>query len=200
MQTLQWLLLANLSKCNAAAEPDQPEAGAQEDKRRSKGAAVPAMSPCNSTAQCIVRQQQHALWSGACMLCWRGKSAASCRNVGWGHDRVLVGTLLGRPSRAGATDAVRDEMMASQGFTRLMLDTLTASLTALGDRRNAESAAEAAGATPGPGAAPGCGELLRPADRHVISSEAGGCIVRNISHQCQMRQSLCCVRTGSTLQ
>ena len=57
--------------------------------------------------------------------------------------------------------------MASQGLTRLLLDTLTASLKSLEAHRASENAAEAAGATPGPGAAPGCGELLRAADRHV---------------------------------
>ena len=58
--------------------------------------------------------------------------------------------------------------MASPGLARSLLDTLTCSLKALGDRRASEVAAEAAGVTPGPGAAPGCGELLRTAERHVF--------------------------------
>ncbi len=71
---------------------------------------------------------------------------------------------------ADATAAVRHELKARQNLSRLMLDSLQASLSKLEGQRAEESAAEATAATPKPGAAPGCGELLRPADRHVLDS------------------------------
>jgi len=69
---------------------------------------------------------------------------------------------------ADATTAVRHELKARQDFSRLMLNCIRASLGKLEGQRAEEAAAETVAGTPKPGAAPGCGELLRPADRHVL--------------------------------
>ena len=81
-----------------------------------------------------------------------------------------------------ATTAVRHELKASEDFSRLMLAALKASLSRLEGQRAEEAAAEAAGATPRPGAAPGCGELLRPADRHALGLVTSELIVRSMSY------------------
>ena len=91
---------------------------------------------------------------------------------------------------ADATTVVRRELMAHQDFARLMLDTLKASLSQLEGQRAEGSAAEAIGATPKPGVAPGCGELLQPADRHVfeLATVAHRQCIHSENASCHCRQ------------
>ena len=86
-------------------------------------------------------------------LCWRSRMPqCSCSQQ------------IGVCAADGSSD-VLDELKMSQNIPRLMLETLRSSLSTVEMQRAAESAADSAGASPGPGAAAGCGELLRPADR-----------------------------------
>ena len=59
LQALQWLLLASISKRDAADEPDKPEAAAQDDKRHSKGAVLTAMGPCQQWLHTTALRYMH---------------------------------------------------------------------------------------------------------------------------------------------